>query len=230
MCLIKVEEDLWILEGDRVKMLSIPFTTRMTIVRLRDNRLWLHSPIALTTERLTKISELGKVAHIIAPNKLHHLFVGEWISKYPNAKLWGAQGLPEKRQDLKFDGVLNDSAEPEWNNEIDQLYFQGSNMLPEMVFLHRQSKTLIITDLIQNHDPVIENWFWKFIKKVNGILSPNGGVPKDLRMTIRDKEKARKSLQKMLSWDFDRLIISHGLCIEKNAKKYVLDSFSWLMS
>ncbi len=230
MCLIKVEEDLWILEDDRVKMLSIPFTTRMTIVRLRDNRLWLHSPIAPTAERFTKISKLGEVAHIIAPNILHHLFVGQWISKYPNAKLWGVKGLPEKRQDLKFDGILKDSAESEWTNEIDQLYFQGSKILPEVVFLHKQSRTLIITDLIQNHDPVIENGFWRFIKKVNGVLSPNGGVPKDLRITIRDKEKARKSLQKMLSWDFDRLIIDHGLCIEQNAKKYVLDSFSWLMA
>ncbi len=223
-----IDSDIWTLDGDRVTMFSIPFTTRMTIVRLSNNQLWLHSPIAPSAERFNTINELGEVAHIIAPNIFHHLFVGDWLAKYPSAKLWGAEGLPEKRPDLKFDAVLNDSTEQIWENEIDQLYFQGSKILPEVVFLHKKSKTLIITDLIQNHDPVLDNWFWRLVKKINGVLSPKGGVPKDLRMTILDKEIARLSLEKMLSWDFEKMVLGHGICIDNNAKKYVADSFSWL--
>ena len=111
------------------------------------------------------------------------------------------EGLAKKRPDLAFTGVLGDSPEIEWSNEVDQLYFEGSTIMSEIVFLHKRSKTLIMTDLIQNHDPKFENWFWSIVKKLNGILSPHGGVPKDFRMTVRNKEKAKKSLLKMLSWD-----------------------------
>jgi hypothetical protein len=38
---------------------------------------------------------------------------------------------------------------------------------------------------------------------------------------------ARESLEKLLSWDFDKLIIAHGICIEKDAKPFVERAFQW---
>ena len=38
---------------------------------------------------------------------------------------------------------------------------------------------------------------------------------------------ARESLEKLLSWDFDKLIIAHGICIEKDAKPFVERAFRW---
>lgn len=223
-----VDKNIWTLEGDEVKMFLIPFHTRMTIVRLSDDKLWLHSPIELNSERLSIVKQLGEVSYIVAPNTFHHLFVGDWLKQFPSARLWGANGLPEKRPDLSFSGRLKESPEPQWEKDIDQLYFQGSKVLTEVVFLHKQSKTLIMTDIIQNHDRKHEVLFWKMVKNIIGVLSPNGGVPRDLRMTIRDKTAARKSLEKLLSWDFDRLIIGHGLCIDAHAKEYVSNCFKWL--
>lgn len=207
MYLNKVDENIWNLEGDEVKMFMIPFHTRMTIIRLSDGKLWLHSPIALNNERLNSVKQLGEVSYIVAPNIFHHLFIGGWLKQFPSAELWGAKGLAKKRPDLSFCGNLKEAPEPEWATKIDQLYFQGSKVLTEVVFLHKQSKTLIMTDLIQNHDRNNEVLFWKIVKNVIGVLSPNGGVPKDLKMTIRDKSAARKSLNTLLGWEFDRLII-----------------------
>ena len=34
--------------------------------------------------------------------------------------------------------------------------------------------------------------------------------------------------QRLLSWDFDRLIIAHGPCIERDAKAFVTQAFRWL--
>jgi hypothetical protein len=224
----KVDENIWNIEGDKVTMLTIPFHTRMTIIRLPDSKLWLHSPVALNTKRINAIRKLGEVSYIIAPNIFHHLFIEDWLKEFPSARLWGAEGLPKKRTELNFSGVLKNTPEQEWSKEIDQLYFQGSKILPEVVFFHKQSKTVIMTDLIQNHDRSQEKIFWKIVKKLNGVLSPNGGVPIDLRMTIRDKKIARKSLSKLLNWEFEKLIIGHGLCIESNAKEYVSNKFKWL--
>lgn len=229
MCIHKLDENIWCIDGDPVTMWMTPFQTRMTVIRLADNKLWLHSPVAPSPERIEAVNKLGELAYLIAPNILHHLYLDKWAALYPNAKLWGAQGLPKKRKDLQFNGVLdNNQAEPEWQAEIEQLYFEGSKILPEMVFFHKASKSLIVTDLIQNHDPQHENAFWKVVKKLNGVLAPNGGVAKDLRLTMLGREKARASLDKMLTWDFDKLVISHGLCIESDAKDYVSNCFSWL--
>ncbi|MFB2938247.1 hypothetical protein ACE1B6_23620 [Aerosakkonemataceae cyanobacterium BLCC-F154] len=47
-----VDENIWIVDGPIVRMAmygtSIPFPTRMTIVRLNNGDLWCHSPIELT--------------------------------------------------------------------------------------------------------------------------------------------------------------------------------------
>ncbi len=201
----------------------------MTVVRLPGNFLWLHSPVAASVERMEDVDRLGNVKYVVAPNVLHHLFVGEWVKAYPRAELWGAPGLAKKKKALRFDGTLQDSDEPPWKDEIDQLIFRGSRVLPEVVFFHRSSKTLILTDLIQNHDPSGENWFWRIVKQAVGVLAPNGGVPRDLRLTITDRSEARKSLQRMLDWDFEKVIIGHGICFETDAKDRVRSAFGWLL-
>lgn len=209
-------------------MFTIPFETRMTIIKLSDDSLWVHSPITLNTGLRQQIDELGTVRNMVAPNMFHHLSLGDWSDKYPKANIWAAPGLEKKRKDLEFTGVLQDNPESLWKNDIDQCYFQGSFVLNEVVFLHKVSKTLILTDLIQNHDPEKDNWFWKLVKKMNGALAPNGGVPKDLKLTIRKKQLAGQSLDRILGWDFDKIIISHGLCIRENAKTRLTEIFSWL--
>lgn len=228
MSLVKFSENIWSLEGDSLKLMTIPFGTRMTIIRLTNNDLWLHSPVSINPKRIDLINELGRVSHLIAPNNLHHLFIDGWSQHFPHAKIWVVADLPQKCPNLNFTGVLKEKPESYWENEIEQLYFQGSNILPEMVFFHKSSKTLIVTDLIQNHDPLKNNWFWRTVKRLNGILAPNGGVPKDLRLTIQDKILAKKSLEKVLSWDFETIIISHGICINENAKEFFKNSFNWL--
>ena len=228
MGLIEFGENIQTLEGEIVKMFTIPFETRMTIVRLNDDSLWVHSPIAFNAERKKLVDKLGNIKHIVAPNMFHHLSLGDWSEVYPGANLWAAPGLEKKRKDLDFTGVLQDKPESAWEPEIDQCYFQGSLIFNEVVFFHKASKTLILTDLIQNHDPSKDNWFWKLVKRLNGALAPDGGVPKDLKMTIRKKPLARKSLDRILGWDFDKIIISHGLCIRENAKTRFTKAFSWL--
>ncbi|MCP4286254.1 MAG: DUF4336 domain-containing protein [Gammaproteobacteria bacterium] len=85
--------DIWTMDGDQVSMYSIPFCTRMTIVRLPGNLLWLHSPVAASVERMDDVDRLGNVKYVVAPNVLHHLFVCEWAKAYPQADLWGPSGL-----------------------------------------------------------------------------------------------------------------------------------------
>ncbi|MCB9748687.1 MAG: DUF4336 domain-containing protein [Myxococcales bacterium] len=220
--------DIWTVEGDPVRLLTIPFTTRMTIVRLPGGGLWMHSPVAPARARALAIGALGELRHVVAPNRFHNLFVGPWLEEHPDATSWAGPGLAERCPQLRVDHVLTDEAPAAWREVIDQVVFRGSRFIEEVMFVHRPSRTLIVTDLIQNHDPARESWFWRWIKRWNGILAPGGGVPRDWRATVRDREAARRSLARVLEWDFDRVILSHGLCIEQGGHDYVARAFDWL--
>ena len=97
-------------------------------------RLW--SPIALTSELAEELEKLGEVRCLVAPNKLHHLFLTEWAERYPGARLHAAPGLAKKRPDLTFSAELGDGSPPEWQSEIDQVVIGGSFVMNEVVLFH----------------------------------------------------------------------------------------------
>ncbi len=225
----KIDENIWIYDGSTVSWYGLPYTTRMTIVRLANGKIWVHSPAKISEDLIKEIQALGEVGYLVSPNKIHHLFIQDWMALYPNAKAYSSPGLEEKRKDITFDSALTDTAETEWENEIEQLIFKGSKVMEEVVFFHKKSRTLILTDLIENFHPNHFSGFKKVLAKMTGIVSPNGRTPLDWRATfIFNKPKARASLQVMINWNPKRIIIAHGECIYKDAVPFLKKSFSWL--
>lgn len=231
MLLNQVGENIWIYDGGEVKILAFPFSTRMTVVRLSDNSLWVHSPCNLDDALKAELSGLGEVSYLVSPNKLHHLFMLEWIKTYPTAKTYSSPGLAEKRKDIRFNKELSEEAEEEWTTDIDQTIFRGSPVMEEVVFYHKLSKTLILADLIENFNPDALNWWQRSVAKIAGILSPNGKMPIDWRMSyiFGDKQKARSSLNIMLNWDTKNIILSHGKCVLENGNEFLKKSYKWLI-
>ena len=62
-----------------LRFFGMQLGTRMTIIRLKNGKLFLHSPTKLSPKLIEKINNLGKVAFIVAPNKLHHLFLASSV-------------------------------------------------------------------------------------------------------------------------------------------------------
>ena len=203
------------------------FSTRMAVVKLSDGGLFLHSPIRLDGGLRMELDALGEVRAIVAPNKFHHLFAADCREAYPNAKLYAAPGLPEKRKDLKFDGLLADEPRIEWRGDLEQQRIQGMPMVNEVAFLHPSSRTLILTDLVFN---VPEGRPWG-LPVVSGLLGVGGGFgPSRLgRLLIRDKQAARASLGLIMRWDFDRLIMAHGDVVETGGHQKLRDAFGFIL-
>lgn len=63
-----VAPDVWIVDGENIRFYGLPFSTRMTIVRLTNDDIWVHSPIADREELFNAVTALGPVRHLIAPN------------------------------------------------------------------------------------------------------------------------------------------------------------------
>lgn len=226
----QIGNEIWTYEGSKVNFYGFPFPTRMTIIRLNNNDLWIHSPAKINKELKKELNNLGTIKYLVSPNKLHHLFLSEWIEAYPDAKTFSPPGLSPKRKDINFDVELSDNAEVEWKKDIDQTIFFGSPVMEEVVFYHKLSKTLILTDLIENFDPNTLNWWQKKIAWSAGILYPNGKMPIDWRISFRfgSRKKARESLVLIMKWDIDNIIVSHGECIFDNGKEFMKKSFIWL--
>lgn len=225
----KVADDLWIVDGPIVRFLGLNFPTRMTIVHL-DDRLWVHSPVPITPEIATFISAHGDAAYVVAPNDLHHLYLMEWQSRYPEACYVAAPGLRSKRSDLRFDDdLLPDSVHP-WSEQIGHAHFLGNRHLEEVVFFHQASKTLILTDLIINVKIDEFGWLQKLFAKFDGLAYPDDGTPRLFRWSMRRPELAKRCYEQMLDWAPDKMIISHGECFLTNATEEVKRRFGWVTS
>lgn len=220
---------IWICDGPRIKLMTIPFSTRMTIVELERGVLWVHSPVLPTPELHETVEALGSVEHIVAPNRIHSLGLGPWKKRYPSAQVWVSPRFVERHQDAAIDHVLGASSPAQWGGQIESVVFEGSSFLDEVVFFHARSRTLIITDLIQRHDPAQESWFWRVVKRSVGVLGEQGGTARDLLTTFGDRAAARASAAAILDWDFDRVVIAHGLCITEDAHRFVERAFGWAL-
>lgn len=225
----KLAHEIWIFDGSSVKFLGLPFSTRMTVVRLSSSELWIHSPIKLSKAIIDQIGSLGNVKYLIAPNHLHHLFLHEWIATYPSAEVYGTNEVIKKRKDLSFNGSLNQPQSWDWESAIDQELFSGSPLMEECVFFHKTSSTLIVTDLIENFSGNDFNCWQRVLAKSAGILAPNGKMPLDWRLSfILGKLDARRHLDRILSWKPQILVMSHGEIVRKNAGKFLERAFKWL--
>ena len=207
----------------------MPYTTRMTLIKLASGDIWVHSPLNISQNLIKEVSALGKVKYLVSPNKLHHLFIADWIKAFPEAICYASPGLVKKRRDITFDKELGMHPEAEWSTEINQTIFKGSPALQEVVFSHSRSKTLILADLIEYFKPDSFNWWQRILARVTGILSPHGKTPIDWRLSfIGGINEARKSLSIILSWEPDVIVVSHGECILGNGVRFLQKSFLWL--
>jgi hypothetical protein len=200
----------------------------MTVVRLSSGGLWVCSPIQLGDALGDEIKALGSVQHLVSPNMLHHRFLAEWVDAWPEAKLWAPPFLARRRRDLSFDGELMDAAEPAWEKDIDQLIFGGSFALKEVVFFHRASRSVILTDLVQKFDPASLPRWLRPLYRLDGLVGPDGSTPREVRLTFWNRRAARESLRKTLAWDPQRLIIAHGEWVRENGKEELARSFAWI--
>lgn len=208
--------------------LGLEIGARMTVIRL-DNQgsLLVHSPIALTPLIQSELEAMGQVAYVVAPNKWHHLYVGNFKKAYPQAQFFCAPGLDKKRADFQFDGVLSDKQNFPWNPTVEHLLVQGAPMFNEVVFFHRESRTLIMTDTAL-HICESASLKTKIMFTLLGTFGKFGLSLPEKWLFIKDKPLFNSSMEKISHWDFDRIIVAHGQTIEtagkvKFCKAYVND-------
>jgi len=199
---------------------------RMTVVRLADGSLFLHSPVRLDEPTRAELDALGPVGSVVAPSKVHHLFVRDYLDAYPAARVYGAPGLAEKRKELALHGTLSDEAPAQWRGQIEQHLFRGAPYINEVVFFHSASRTLILTDLAFNVAADQTDGARLFYRLIGA--AGRFGPHRFARFLMRDRRAARASVERILRWDFDRVVVSHGAVLETGGRQRLEAAFAFL--
>ena len=229
--IISVGEHLWLAEGGVVDFYGFPYPTRSAIARLPDDALWIWSPIKLTPDLRASVEALGRPAHLVSPNKIHHLFLGEWKEAFPAAKLWGPASTIKKRKDLSFEAPLESDPPQDWQGAFEMQRFAGSFFMDEVVFFHKPSRTAIFADLSENFSEhfLKEHWPWwaRPIARLWKIVEGYGYAPLEWRITF-NKKVARDEIERIIAWNPARVIMAHGEWARENGRAYLEQAFAWL--
>jgi len=229
----RLGETIWIADGPTIPFYSMPFPTRMTVIRLHHGMLWLHSPIAPDESLITEIEALGQIRYLIAPNPLHYAYLPQWAARFPQAEIFAAPGVARRaaKHDVDFPkhSLLDDRAPEAWAGTIRQRLVPGHDFLKEVIFFHDPSHTLILTDLIENFEPDRLNPLMRIATRIGGIQAPRGQTPRDAQLTWHDKAAAARILREAIDWGPERVVLAHGRIIETDVEAHLRRAFAWAL-
>ena len=215
MTLTALSDDLWVADHDLFTM-GIHFPGRMTVVRLPSGDLWLCSPVPIDDDLATELDALGPVRWLVAPNRFHHVHLRAVLERYPEARLLGAPGLPEKRKNLRFEATLDAPPPVEWADTFDVIPTRGAPTLNEVLFYHRPSKTLITTDLFMNvHE--VQGFLSQLVYRAEGCWR-RARVPRIFALITKDKAAMQASLAPVTKLSVERIVLAHGAIVDVGAQ------------
>jgi hypothetical protein len=230
-----VVDDLWIVDGPIIRFGApwpkMPFPTRMTLIRIGGD-LFVHSPTPLSQGLRSEVEAIGRPRWIIGPNRLHYWWIPEWRAAFPDAQVYLAPRIREQaRGRIDFDArdLTANSGYP-WDEHIATLPVAGSYMT-EVEFFHRPSRSLVLTDFIENFEPgKLDSAFVRTLCRLGGVLDPDGNMPRDMRLTFaKRKPQLKAAVEAMIAWEPDRIIVAHGRWYDRDGTEELRRAFRWLL-
>ncbi len=217
-------DGLWVVAAP-LSLLGMRIGTRMTLVRLEDGSLVLHSAVPIDDALAKEIDALGPVRHVIAPNAFHHLYAQPALDRWPDARSWAAPALAKKRKDLRIDARFDEDAALPFARELEPLTIRGCK-LGETVLLHRRTGTIVSSDLTENFS-YSDHLPTRLYLKASGVYG-KPGWSRLLRWLYDDRKAARQSVERLLRWDFDRVVLAHGEPIVTGGRAAIEETFRFL--
>lgn len=211
----------WQQLGDDVACLQFPlrafgidFFRTVTLLRLRDRRVLIHSTAPFAPEDVTAIHGFGEPAWLVEATNIHDTFAKAAQAAFPLLPYFAPAG---------FDRLSGIATEPlsspphDWADEVEVLRIEGLRKVDEHAFFHRTSRTLVLGDLLFNFPPDSHGWPRFFVRSIMR-LPRLVGISLLFRLLVRDKESFARSMRNLLQWDFQQIVVAHGEPITADAK------------
>jgi len=211
--LTAIGSDIWTATSMVRLPAGVTLPIRMVVVRLPDGSLALVSPIPMDEALAAEVAALGPVRFLVGPNLLHHLSLGPARERFPDAALYGAPGLADKRSDLSFAGTIADAP---WGAALGVHPVAGAPRINEVVLHHPASGTLILTDLLFN----IRTPANRRTAMVLALAGTRGRLAKSREwwLLVKDRAAFTDSLDRILALSFERVLMGHGEAVENDAR------------
>ena len=202
----------------------VTVTTRMTVVRLADGGLFVHSPIAPDDALHAALSDIGPVRHVVAPNRSHHLFFADFLAAFPDARGYVAPGLADKRPDLAAYPAL--PADAPWSSDLDAYAIGGIPALNETAFFHRGSGTLILTDLLFSFGPG-NRGLKRLLARLLGVHD-RLAMSRTMKLLVKDRAALARSVAPLRALPVQRVLVAHEDSVDRDAAARFDAAFAWL--
>ncbi len=229
-----IADNVFIVDSAMPGAVGLLLPVRMTVIRLLNGDLLLHSPTQFTAALKHELDLLGRIRHLVAPNVVHWTFLKDWQRACPDAATWAAPNL-RKRSQVRKNGVrldhdLGDVAPAEWQGVVDVATVPGGLGFRETALFHRPTRTLLLTDLVVNLEPHKVPAAMRPMARLLGTLAPDGMPPAYLRAVIKwQHPAAAQAAKRLLALGPDRVIFAHGRWFEHDGAAALRRSFRWLL-
>jgi hypothetical protein len=212
----RLDTSLWILDR-RLRMPGGPvLPTRTTIVGLPSGGLLVVSPPPAGAGGLDVLGAIGRVEHVVAPNSFHHLNVAGFLARFPGASFWAAPGLFARVPGLPPGTELGSDAPAEWSGAVEQAILDNGRGVSEVAFFHRESATLVLTDLAF-HMVRFGSAFDRVAWRLSGVPAGFGPSRTARLLLLQDPKPVAPFLRRVLAWPFRRVLVAHGDALEEDA-------------
>lgn len=230
----RVADDVFIVESALSGMVGKVLPNRMTVIRLANGDLLLHSPTRYTDALKRQLEGLGRIAHLVAPNTVHWMHMAEWQRACPGATTWGVPGLRRRsqvrRSGLRLDFDLGESAPPDWGDTMTLVMVPGGLGFREAALFHQPSGTLVLTDLVLNLEPPKVPGLVRPVIRLFGSTAPGGMPPPYVRAIFKlRRPAATRAAVRLLKLRPERVIFAHGHWFESNGTEALRRSLRWLL-
>lgn len=201
----KLEPNLWRVQGS---LRGMALKRVMTLVRLDDGRIVVHSAIALSDDAMAEIEAWGTPAVLLVPNGYHRLDAPAWVERYPDLEVRCPSGARSKVEAVvRVDGDYDDLDVGE-NLKIETL--DGIAAAEGVLIVRSPSgATLVFNDALFNmpHGSGFAGLVFRYVTASTG--GPR--VPRLFRwFVVKDRDALRAHLERLADTpDLIRIVVSH---------------------
>jgi hypothetical protein len=202
----------------------------MTVMRLPKGEWVIHSGAPLTKTDVGAVRALGEPAWLLEGSRMHDTFGGRLRQAFPETTYLLSPRFPLKSQDLAPARRLKTAELPAaGRDEIEIVRVAGIPAIEEHVLWHRRSKTLVVSDLVFNLGWPPEQrvpWFLRWVSGIKSIPATSRLV----KLATKNRDAARKSIERILEWEIARVVVGHGAVMETNARDLLKRTLNWLIT
>src|SRR5215212_3964134 len=198
------------------RVLGIDFRRNVTLLRLNNGRVVVHSTARFGEKDIAAIRGFGDAAWLIDATLLHDTFAKEGRAALPHLPYLAPEGF------AAVTGIPTQSLcppPPEWTGEIDVIKIEGTRKNEHALF-HRRSRTLVVADLFFSMPPETRGWS-RFFARHFMRLPRLFGISAFFRLVINDRPAFERSVNSLRKLDFENLIVAHSEPLVGNAKPTV---------